>query len=252
MIVTGDANACPCGVNEKTSLSAVSESGGASLATATVIDVGASSAPAGTTTLAPPADTVPPAGPIEAVDEVAAGRSDGASAGEPSWDEFDAGDDEHAATKIPATTAGDRRKANEDMAHRNTAARWNLSGPALSFAYRRLRMRIACTAALIGIAVLGGSNAAIARFASLDREAVRRVFRRHEAPIKDCYEQQLEKDRKLRGRLAVTLTIDGNGRVSAAEITESQVANEALPACTRAAVRKWSSLVGSHAIPDPQ
>jgi hypothetical protein len=30
-------------------------------------------------------------------------------------------------------------------------------------------MRIACTEALIGIAVLGGSNAAIARFASLDR-----------------------------------------------------------------------------------
>jgi hypothetical protein len=99
LIVTGDANACPCGVNEKTSLSAVRESGGASLATATVIDVGASSAPAGTTTLAPPADTVPPAGPIEAVDEVAAEASDGASGGEPSWDEFDAGDDEHAANE---------------------------------------------------------------------------------------------------------------------------------------------------------
>ena len=211
LIVTGDANACPCGVNEKTSLSAVRESGGASLATATVIDVGASSAPAGTTTLAPPADTVPPAGPIEAVDEVAAEASDGASGGEPSWDEFDAGDDEHAATKIPATTAGDKRKANEDMAHRSTATRWNLSGPALSFAYRRLRMRIACTAALIGIAVLGGSNAAIARFASLDREAVRRVFRRHEAPIKDRGDTGVEAHQVRSGRLQIADSRAGSG-----------------------------------------
>jgi hypothetical protein len=85
-----------------------------------VIEVGASNAPAGTRTLAPPADTVPPAGPIEAVEEVVVAPADGASAGEPSCDEFDAGD-EHATKRIAAATTGDNRTADEDMAHRSTA-----------------------------------------------------------------------------------------------------------------------------------
>ena len=64
---------------------------------------------------------------------------------------------------------------------------------------------------VIGIATLGVAivPGAVVASASLDKDTVRRVFRRQEAQIKYGYEQQLEKDRKLRGRLVVKLTIDG-------------------------------------------
>lgn len=55
------------------------------------MEVGADNAPTGTTTLAPPADTVPPAVPITTVDEVTAAPSDDTSGVEPSRDD-DAGD----------------------------------------------------------------------------------------------------------------------------------------------------------------
>ena len=85
--------------------------------------------------------------------------------------------------------------------------------------------------------------------ASLDMNAIRRVFRRHTAQIKHCYEQQLEKDHKLRGRVVVRVTIDGQGRVAAAEIGESELANEALHECITSAVRTWEfPVVGNHAI----
>ncbi|HEX3308433.1 MAG TPA: AgmX/PglI C-terminal domain-containing protein, partial [Streptosporangiaceae bacterium] len=88
-------------------------------------------------------------------------------------------------------------------------------------------MRIARTAVLIGIVTLGVPAAADAMLsllgspvgrivpgvafacASLDKDTVRRVFRRHQAQIKHCYERQLEKDRGLHGRLVLKLTIDG-------------------------------------------
>lgn len=128
-------------------------------------------------------------------------------------------------------------------------------------------MRIARIAALIGIATLGVPAAADAMLsllgspagrivpgvafacASLDKDTVRRVFRRHQAQIKYCYERQLEKDRRLHGRLVLKLTIDGNGRVSAAEIGESELANEALHACITDAARKWEfPVVGDHEV----
>ena len=85
--------------------------------------------------------------------------------------------------------------------------------------------------------------------ASIDANTIRRVFRRHTAQVKHCYEQQLTKDHKLRGRVVVRATIDGNGRVVVAEISESELANEALHECITSAVRTWEfPVVGNHAI----
>lgn len=105
MIVTAESKGCPCGVNAKTWPISVTfpGSGGASDATSTEIGIGADSAPAGTTTVAPPADTVPPLGPIVTVDETE--PSAGASPAAPSCGEDDAGDDEHPATATRQTAA---------------------------------------------------------------------------------------------------------------------------------------------------
>ena len=85
--------------------------------------------------------------------------------------------------------------------------------------------------------------------ASIDANTSRRVFRRHTAQVKHCYEQQLAKDHKLRGRVVVRATIDGNGRVVVAEIGESDLANEALHECITGAVRTWEfPVVGNHAV----
>ena len=99
LIVTSESNGCPCGVNAKTLPISVTfpGRGGASDATPTVIGIGVASAPAGTTALAPPADTVPPAGPIVLVDEKAPELSAGASPAAPSCGDCDAGEEEHAA-----------------------------------------------------------------------------------------------------------------------------------------------------------
>ncbi len=91
--------------------------------------------------------------------------------------------------------------------------------------------------------------AAIWFAASIDANTIRRVFRRHTAQIKHCYEEELRKDPKLRGRLVVRATVDGDGRVVVAEISESELASETLHQCITGAVRQWEfPVVGDHAI----
>jgi Ca-activated chloride channel family protein len=75
---------------------------------------------------------------------------------------------------------------------------------------------------------------------SLDKEIIRRIFQRHRNEIRYCYEQQLQKDHELAGRLVLELTIEDSGRVTGSRIVESAIANDAeLGACVTQAGRRW-------------
>jgi hypothetical protein len=74
---------------------------------------------------------------------------------------------------------------------------------------------------------------------SLDKEIIRRIIRAHQNEIKYCYEQQLQKDHKLEGRLVLRLVID-NGKVVGSSIVDSQMENDAeIGACVAQAGRRF-------------
>jgi TonB family protein len=75
---------------------------------------------------------------------------------------------------------------------------------------------------------------------SLDKEIIRRIFQRHRNEIRYCYEQQLQKNHTLEGRMVLELTIEDSGRVTGSRIVESAIANDAeLGACVTQAGRRW-------------
>ncbi|MBL9020237.1 MAG: energy transducer TonB [Myxococcales bacterium] len=70
----------------------------------------------------------------------------------------------------------------------------------------------------------------------LDRDIVRRVFRRHSNELRYCYEKQLALAPKLRGLLVIKLVIDAEGKVTSA--SASGVHKE-VEACAAARARTW-------------
>jgi len=73
---------------------------------------------------------------------------------------------------------------------------------------------------------------------SLDKEIIRRVFRRHQNEIKYCYEQQLQKNHNLEGRMVLQLTIE-NGQVVASAVFDSTMDDsDDLGACVAQAGRR--------------
>jgi hypothetical protein len=74
---------------------------------------------------------------------------------------------------------------------------------------------------------------------SLDKEIVRRVIHRHLNEIKYCYERELIRRPSLLGRVVVQFTILPIGRVAAAALASSTVANAAVESCIVGAVRRW-------------
>ena len=74
---------------------------------------------------------------------------------------------------------------------------------------------------------------------SLDREIIRRVVRQHRREVKYCYEQQLQKNRELAGRVVVRFTIAATGSVVASVVKESTIKNIAVENCIASKIRRW-------------
>ncbi|MFL5307979.1 MAG: TonB family protein [Polyangia bacterium] len=80
---------------------------------------------------------------------------------------------------------------------------------------------------------------------SLDKEIIRRTVRRHLNEVRYCYDGALAAHPALSGRLVVQFTIAPTGRVLAALLSSSTLANVAVESCVVAAVRRWE-------FPEPQ
>ena len=73
---------------------------------------------------------------------------------------------------------------------------------------------------------------------SLSREVVRRIVRRHVNQVRFCHETEARRNPTLAGELALQMTVDGRGVVTAARAEGEMPA--ALRSCVETAARRWS------------
>ncbi len=73
----------------------------------------------------------------------------------------------------------------------------------------------------------------------LERDEIMKVIRRHESEIKFCYEQELQKQPALSGKVSVAWTIDAAGAVPEANVSESSIGSAAVEKCMTDRIRRW-------------
>ncbi len=74
----------------------------------------------------------------------------------------------------------------------------------------------------------------------LSREAIRRVVRRNLRQVRFCYEQGLQQNPSIEGRVTISWTIDPTGRVQHSAVAGSSLGNGEVESCIANAVRRWS------------
>jgi len=74
---------------------------------------------------------------------------------------------------------------------------------------------------------------------SLSSQVIRRVIKRHLNEVRFCYEQQLQSDPALKGRVVIRFVIDSKGNVTAAVVAESTFNDTIVETCILQAVRRW-------------
>ena len=73
----------------------------------------------------------------------------------------------------------------------------------------------------------------------LDKDVIMKVIKRHQNEIKFCYEQELQKNTALAGKVAVAWTIDPVGGVAEANVSESSISNANVESCIVQRIRRW-------------
>ena len=74
----------------------------------------------------------------------------------------------------------------------------------------------------------------------LSRETIRRIIRRNVAQVRHCYEQGLQANPSLTGRVGISWRIDLSGRVQNAQVSNTTLHNSGVETCIATAVRRWS------------
>ena len=76
---------------------------------------------------------------------------------------------------------------------------------------------------------------------SLSQEAIRRVVRRHLPEVRFCYEQGLQQNPSLEGRVTLSWIISPTGTVQSASVAPgSSLSNGQVEGCIATAVRRWT------------
>jgi TonB family protein len=73
----------------------------------------------------------------------------------------------------------------------------------------------------------------------LDKDVIMKVIKRHQNEIKFCYEQELQKNPALGGKVAVAWTIDPTGAVNEANVSESSIGSANVESCILQRIRRW-------------
>jgi hypothetical protein len=74
---------------------------------------------------------------------------------------------------------------------------------------------------------------------SLSKDIIAKIVRQHQNEIKYCYEQELNKNPNLYGKISVAFTIDGTGDVSDATVNETTMNNQNVENCMAVHIRRW-------------
>lgn len=94
---------------------------------------------------------------------------------------------------------------------------------------------------LVGSA--GTSSMALAQEATvasgLDRDQIAAVINRNLGQVRFCYEQGLQGDPNLNGRVAIAFTIGGNGAVKAASVDNTTINSKAIEDCIVMRLKTW-------------
>lgn len=96
------------------------------------------------------------------------------------------------------------------------------------------------------LSMVGGSNGYFQPLESeaevsggLDQDQIAEVIRRHMGEVVNCYENALQKNPKLSGRMHTKFVIGGNGSVTSAGISSSSLRNSQVEGCVTARLRSW-------------
>jgi outer membrane biosynthesis protein TonB len=73
----------------------------------------------------------------------------------------------------------------------------------------------------------------------LGRDQVAAVIRRHLGEVRYCYEKGLQVKPSLRGRVAMTFVIGGNGRVKTAHVRRSSLRSKTVESCIVRKLKTW-------------
>lgn len=73
----------------------------------------------------------------------------------------------------------------------------------------------------------------------LDRDAIAAVINRNLGQVRFCYEQGLQSDPNLNGRVAVDFTIGGNGMVKVASVANSSLNSKTIEDCIMMRLKSW-------------
>lgn len=73
----------------------------------------------------------------------------------------------------------------------------------------------------------------------LDRKTVQRIIRRNLSGIKWCYQDALQRDPKLRGKVTLSFTILPNGRLEKPQASNPSIKDEKLLTCIKGKMGRW-------------
>ena len=73
----------------------------------------------------------------------------------------------------------------------------------------------------------------------LDRDIIRRIVRAHINEVRYCYNEGLERDPDLRGRVSIRFKITPNGRVGETSVEASSLGDTKVETCVEQAVQRW-------------
>jgi hypothetical protein len=75
---------------------------------------------------------------------------------------------------------------------------------------------------------------------ALSQEAIRRVVHRHLPEVRFCYEQGLQHNPSLEGRVSIQWIIGADGRVQSSALASSSLSNSNVESCIVGAVQRWT------------
>ncbi len=75
---------------------------------------------------------------------------------------------------------------------------------------------------------------------TIDRDKVKRIFRRRQVAIRRCYEKQLRAHKDLAGKVTVQFTIGPAGRVTKVKVKKNTTGSKELAACVVRKLKSWS------------
>jgi outer membrane biosynthesis protein TonB len=102
-----------------------------------------------------------------------------------------------------------------------------------------MRVRISTIAMMLLVVAAVAASGGVSAADSLSREQVDRVVKKRAAAYRACFQRGLEKAPGLHGKVVVTFTIDGEGKVTKTGVGRgSSLNNAAVETCIRYQISK--------------